>query len=244
MSGSLVAFTRRVAKCVGVQPVVKGKSLRVHSWNTRSGSLVMHELITVSMAHLRAGVQASRRAGPTGTGGGGACHGAGRGSASAGQGREGRVGVRHGMDGAGHDPAGSGTWEGAAVPKGGGAVGQLVGGDCQSVWGRLLSVTNAIEADTCRQGDSGRAKAGRPGEGRGGASPPPMHTWLESIQRRLEVDDFLNRRTRENVSPIKPPEERIPQCHPLSAPVYGAVVRGMWGARQGMAWQGGACGRP
>ena len=31
---------------------------------------------------------------------------------------------------------------------------QAVGGGCQSGWGRLLSVTNAIEAGTCRQGDS------------------------------------------------------------------------------------------
>ena len=32
-----------------------------------------------------------------------------------------------------------------------------VGGGCQSGWGRLLSVTNATEAGTWRQGDSGLA---------------------------------------------------------------------------------------
>ena len=37
------------------------------------------------------------------------------------------------------------------------AVGQAIGGGCQSGWGRLLSVTNAIEAGTWRQGDSGWA---------------------------------------------------------------------------------------
>ena len=37
------------------------------------------------------------------------------------------------------------------------AVRQAVGGGCQSGWGRLLSVTNAIEAGTWRQGDSGCA---------------------------------------------------------------------------------------
>ena len=37
------------------------------------------------------------------------------------------------------------------------AVRQAVGGDCQSGWGRLLAVRNAIEAGTCRQGDSGWA---------------------------------------------------------------------------------------
>ena len=37
------------------------------------------------------------------------------------------------------------------------AVGQAVGGGCQSGWGRVLSVTNAIEAGTWRQGDSGWA---------------------------------------------------------------------------------------
>ena len=35
------------------------------------------------------------------------------------------------------------------------AVRQAVGGGCQSGWGRLVSVTNAIEAGTCRLGDSG-----------------------------------------------------------------------------------------
>ena len=37
------------------------------------------------------------------------------------------------------------------------SVRQAVGGGCQSGWGRLLSVTNAIEAGTWRQGDSGWA---------------------------------------------------------------------------------------
>ena len=32
------------------------------------------------------------------------------------------------------------------------AVRQAVGGGCQSGWGRLLSITNAIEAGTWRQG--------------------------------------------------------------------------------------------
>ena len=51
------------------------------------------------------------------------------------------------------------------------AVGWAVGGGCQSGWWRLLSVTNAIEAGTCRQGDSGWASAGRPGGGGGGYLP-------------------------------------------------------------------------
>ena len=37
------------------------------------------------------------------------------------------------------------------------AVRQAVGGGCESGWGRLLSVANAIEVGTCRQGDSGWA---------------------------------------------------------------------------------------
>ena len=58
------------------------------------------------------------------------------------------------------------------------AVRQAVGGGCQSGWGRLLSVTNAVEAGTWRQGDSGWAWAGRPEGGGGGAPPPlPMHPW-------------------------------------------------------------------
>ena len=37
------------------------------------------------------------------------------------------------------------------------AVRKAVGGGCHNGWGRLLSVTNAIEAGLCRQGDSGWA---------------------------------------------------------------------------------------
>ena len=47
-------------------------------------------------------------------------------------------------------------WKGRdeAVPE---AVRQAVGGGCQSGWGQLLWVTNAIEAGTWRKGDSGWA---------------------------------------------------------------------------------------
>ena len=46
-------------------------------------------------------------------------------------------------------------------------VRKVVGGGCQSGWGRLLLVTNAIETGTSRQGASGWAWAGRPLEGGG-----------------------------------------------------------------------------
>ena len=55
-----------------------------------------------------------------------------------------------------------------------GAVRQAVGGGCRIGWRRLLSVLNAIEAGTCRHGDSGWAQAGRPGEGGGGSYLPPF----------------------------------------------------------------------
>jgi len=35
------------------------------------------------------------------------------------------------------------------------AARRAVGGGCQNGWGRLLSITNPIEAGTCHQGDSG-----------------------------------------------------------------------------------------
>ena len=54
------------------------------------------------------------------------------------------------------------------------AVGQAVGGVCQSGWGPLLSVTNAVEAGTWRQGDSGWALAGRLGGSGGGGCLPPF----------------------------------------------------------------------
>ena len=49
---------------------------------------------------------------------------------------------------------------------------QAVGGGCQSGWG-LLSVTKAIEAGTCREGDNGWAQAGHLAGG--GGVPLPMH---------------------------------------------------------------------
>ena len=64
------------------------------------------------------------------------------------------------------------------------AVRQAVGGGCRSGWGRLLSVTNAVEAGTRRQADSGWAWAGRPGGGGGGSPPPlPMHHWCAPVFR-------------------------------------------------------------
>ena len=56
------------------------------------------------------------------------------------------------------------------------AVRQAVGGGCQSGWGRLLSVTNAIEAGTCCQGGSGWAQAGRAAVLRG--TPPTSNASL------------------------------------------------------------------
>ena len=50
------------------------------------------------------------------------------------------------------------------------AVGQAVGGGCQSGWGRLLSVTSAIEPGTCRQVVAGH-RLGTLEGGVGGAPP-------------------------------------------------------------------------
>ena len=66
---------------------------------------------------------------------------------------------------------GAGTTPDACSGGGGGsrkegaleAVRQAVGGGFRSRGGRLLSVTHAIEAGSCRQGDRGCALAGRLG---------------------------------------------------------------------------------
>ena len=52
------------------------------------------------------------------------------------------------------------------------AVRQAVGGGCQSGWGRLLSVTNAVPADTCRQDNCSWAMCLEPCRG---VTPPPLH---------------------------------------------------------------------
>ena len=53
----------------------------------------------------------------------------------------------------------------------------MVGGGCQSCWGRLLSVTNAIEAGTCRSRRQWLGIGWAPWRGRGGGVAPslPLH---------------------------------------------------------------------
>ena len=53
---------------------------------------------------------------------------------------------------------------------------EAVGGGCQSGWGQLLSVTNATEAGTWREGQW----LGAPGGG--GLPPLPMHAWEGALQ--------------------------------------------------------------
>ena len=53
------------------------------------------------------------------------------------------------------DEAQSGMHKKGRDLRGGPRSGYAVGGGCPSGWGRLLSVTHAIEAGTLRQGDSG-----------------------------------------------------------------------------------------
>ena len=61
-------------------------------------------------------------------------------------------------------------------------VGQAVGGDYQSGWGRLLSVTNAVGAGTCGQGEELGIGWG-PGRGRG-YLPPPSNASLPLSRHR------------------------------------------------------------
>ena len=55
------------------------------------------------------------------------------------------------------------------------AVRQAVGGGCQSGRGRLLAVTNAVEAGTWRQGDQWLGIGWAPSRGGGGSPPFQMH---------------------------------------------------------------------
>ena len=83
------------------------------------------------------------------------------------------------------------------------AVRQAAGGGCQSGWGRLLSVTKAIEAGTCRQGNSGWAWAGRPGGGGGYLPPLPMHSSGVHRRKRPFVSGEACSVT---TSPVAPPQ--------------------------------------
>ena len=61
---------------------------------------------------------------------------------------------RHSEEGRGTQECVRGEGASQAAPE---AVRQAVEGGCQSGWGRLLSVTNAVEAGTCCRGDTGWA---------------------------------------------------------------------------------------
>ena len=88
----------------------------------------------------------------------------------------------HCRRGAGGAANGQGCRRREGTPE---AVGQAVGGGCQSGWGRLLPVTNAVEAGTWRQGDRNWPSAGRPRGEWGSPLPLPMqHPWAPEHRRR------------------------------------------------------------
>ena len=79
------------------------------------------------------------------------------------------------------DAGGGGGYGGQGCIRGEGtsevapeSVRQAVGGGCQSGWGRLLSVTNAIEAGTWRQGGWAPWREGGLQGGMGGGAPFPI----------------------------------------------------------------------
>ena len=91
-----------------------------------------------------------------------------RGVARGGPMRGGVIPAPHKQSGVGPEPMLNRPWappQRLAPCRAPGAVRQAVGGGCQSGWGRLLSVTNAIEAGTCCRGQ------GRGIGGGGGSSP-------------------------------------------------------------------------
>ena len=91
-----------------------------------------------------------------------------------------------------------------------GAVGQAVGGSCQSGWGRLLSVTNAIEAGTCRQVDSSWAYAGRPGAWQ--CVPDPVGSNLGSASPNSHLPGG------QSIGAVCGPATCPPACHPKRQP--------------------------
>ena len=145
------------------------------------------------------------------------------------------------------------------------AVRQAVGGGCRSGWGRLLSVTNAIEAGTWRQGNSGWAEH-RLGALEGGGVPPPlpMHpplppppgihsTWPAPAKRHMqsapkqsggggvrgtEPSDAVPLRAVGGIDRLLATHEDPPkpQCWPTSAPAVAA------GVTAGLSLRGGAGG--
>ena len=97
-------------------------------------------------------------------------------------------------------------------------VRQAVGGGCQSGWGRLLSDTKAIEAGTCRQGDSGwvtlQSQSG--------------HCRRQMFHRTPNTP-HKKRRDRHRCPILKAPPP-LPTPSPVHHAPHGATFRSPWGS--------------
>ena len=106
------------------------------------------------------------------------------------------------------------------------AVRQAVGGGCQSGWGRLLSVTNAVEPGAWCQVDSGWAGAGRPGGG--GGYLPPSNASLMRTCPLLFVEEAPS--TRRRVGSEPPDRHHPPRSHPRQTSPSGPTAPGERGS--------------
>ena len=123
-----------------------------------------------------------------------------------------------------------GVWGLGGTSQGGPeAVKQAVGGGCQSGWRRTLSVTNALEAGTCRQGVAGHRLGTL--EGGGGGVPWPPFQCIPGVGRGGECP-MLNAPM---VEPVRP--AALLGATDQETPVWRA--RGRAGAK----WTGRAAGR-
>ena len=114
------------------------------------------------------------------------------------------------------------------------AVGQAVGGGYQRGWGRLLSVTHALEAGTCRQGDSGWALAGRPGAWSvaGGTSSPSNASLVPSHPHFSQKANVrAPKRPKRPHAPVGPGERTPPSSH-----IGGHKSRPPNTAQRGVRW--------
>ena len=102
------------------------------------------------------------------------------------------------------------------------AVRQAVGGGCRSGWGRLLSVTNGIEAGLCRQGDRGWVLAGR----RGGGMPPPPPFSCIPVQEPASEDVDVPETDAAVVGQAPAAAEEMPAAEgPQTQPQHGDAPR-------------------
>ena len=106
---------------------------------------------------------------------------------------------------------------------------RAIGGGCQSGWGRLLSVTNAIEAGTCRQGGVAGRRLGALERAAGGGplctTTHVPHLSSHGVGASSQLNSIIDPPSAPSNTPHPPvldPPHDPPPCRPPNPPINRA----------------------